>query len=840
MRLNDIVKKYIFKNKKNAILIIISIIISTALFLVMNIISEDARNLIIDQSKKELGTKHASYAYPTNENLNFLKNNPNIEKVGTSLLLGIHDIGNGQMLQIIADDKNAQELSESYKLEKGNLPIKENEIAIDSWYIEQKDIQNPIGKTIKLDYKNYNSKGEVVYKGEKDFKITGILKSSHILKAQGTSLGCITEESAKKNIPLENKYDQAIFKFTKEKNIQKQVETLVKDGNLKKDNMNLNNPLILAMSDSLSLKIPYIIVNIILALATILLIYNIFYTLVYSRTKDFGILRAVGFIPTDISKIMVLEVLIYTVISIPIGLLLGGVVVELSRSYVIGAIYDINYVNSIKSNNYLSVYIISASLSILTIAIAVLKPLIMSYKTDPMVCMRRSEEKIKINQNSIITKFMTKYFKDYGNIASKNLQRNKKRTRLAVASMTIIIFLMMTVYTKSTSNFLNNNELRHWIPGDYLMHNIDIYSAMDNQMGYDKSTLEQIRKIDGVKKVEASRVKLLHIDIDINKIDKNSTYWKKSKDHFEQKADIIELREGSKAYRESFEVMGIENIDILDKVLIEGKENIKKLNDEPYIYIDKNSSEKFKLKVGDRVKVNFEIIDVKSNEYKETLSKKFTVGGIMGSIPLTSQGAGAEFGAVMSANQMDKFTGVKSYERFDVWTSKLANDSYVEDKLDKIIDKSDKGILIPYKSEAGKIEKGDNQKTLVMIIVVGVIITLSLFNCCNIIITSINSRTREFALFRGIGISKDEIAKIVKLEGFVYVGMGFVIAIVPSLMVRSIIIKDFTNIHLINLKFILAGILICGMLLAIIMLIIVKTLKQIQKEDFIEQIKTLE
>lgn len=838
MRLNDIVKKYIFKNKKNVILIIISIIISTALFLVMNIISEDARNLMIDQSKKELGTKHASYSYPTNKNLKFLKNNTNIEKVGTMLLLGIHDIGNGQKLQIIADDKNSEKLSEIYKLEKGNFPIRENEIAIDSWYIEQEDIQNPIGKTIKLDYKNYNSEGEVVYKGEKEFEITGILNSNPILKAQGISLGRITEESAKKNIPLENKYEQAIFKFKKEKNIQKQVDTLVKDGNLKKENIELNNPLILAMSDSLSLKIPYIIVNIILALATILLIYNIFYMLVSSRTKDFGILRSLGFIPSDVSKLMILEVLIYTVISIPIGLLLGGVVAELSRSYVIGAIYDINYVNLIKSNNYLSVYIISASLSILTIVIAVLKPLIMSYKTDPMICMRRSEEKIKINQNSIITKFMTKYFKDYGNIASKNLQRNKKRTRLAVASMTIIIFLMMTVYTKSTSNFLNNNELRHWIPGDYLMNNIDMYSAMDNQMGYDKSTLEEIRKIDGVKKVEASRVKLF--DIDINKIDKNSTYWKKSKEHLEHNADNTELTEGTKAYRDSFEVMGIEDTKILDKEVIEGKENLTKLNDEPYIYIDKNSSKTFKIKTGDKVKVNFEIVDSKSNEYKETLSKEFTVGGILGSIPLTSQGAGREFGAVMSANQMNKFIGVKSYERFDIWTSKLANDSYVEDELNKIIDKSNKGILIPYKSEAGKIEKGDNQKTLVMVLVVGVIITLSLFNCCNTIITSINSRTREFSLFRGIGISKDEIEKIVKLEGALYVGMGVIIAIVPSLIVRSIIIKDFPNIHLINLKFILATIIICCTLLSIIIFTIIKTLKQLQKEEFIDKIKTLE
>ncbi|MFR4161589.1 MAG: FtsX-like permease family protein [Paraclostridium sordellii] len=840
MRLNDIAKKYIFKNKKNVILIIISIIISTALFLVMNIISEDARNLMIDQSKKELGTKHASYAYPTNKNLRFLKNNTNIEKVGTMLLLGIHDIGNGQKLQIIADDKNSEELSESYKLEKGNFPIKENEIAIDSWYIEQEDLQNPIGKTIKLDYKNYNSEGEVVYKGEKEFKITGILKSNHILKAQGISLGRITEESAKKNIPLENKYEQAIFKFKKEKNIQKQVDTLVKDGNLKKENIELNNPLILAMSDSLSLKIPYIIVNIILALATILLIYNIFYMLVSSRTKDFGILRALGFTPSDVSKLMILEVLIYTVISIPIGLLLGGVIAELSRSYVIGAIYDINYVNLIKSNNYLSVYIISALLSILTIVVAVLKPLIMSYKTDPMVCMRRSEEKIKINQNSIIIKFMTKYFKDYGNIASKNLQRNKKRIRLTVASMTIIIFLMMTVYTKSTSNFLNNNELRHWIPGDYLMNNIDMYSAMDNQMGYDKGTLEKIRKIDGVKKVEPSRVKIFNIDIDINKIDKNSTYWKKSKEYLEHNADNTEFTEGTKAYRDSFEVMWIEDTKILDKEVIEGKENLKKLNDEPYIYIDKNSSKTFKIKTGDKVKVNFEIVDSKSNEYKETLSKEFTVGGILGSIPLTSQGAGREFGAVMSANQMNKFIGVKSYERFDIWTSKLANDVYVEDELNKIIDKSDKGILIPYKAEAGKIEKGDNQKTLVMIVVVGVIITVSLFNCCNTIITSINSRTREFALFRGIGISKDEISKIVKLEGALYVGMGFIISIVPSLIVRSIIIKDFPNINLINLKFIGATIIIYGTLLTIIVLTITKTLKQIQKEEFIDKIKTLE
>ncbi|HBF5910519.1 TPA: hypothetical protein KOS03_003831, partial [Clostridioides difficile] len=51
MKLNYIVKKYIMENKKNTLLIIVSIVISTALFLIMNIISEDATNLMINQAK---------------------------------------------------------------------------------------------------------------------------------------------------------------------------------------------------------------------------------------------------------------------------------------------------------------------------------------------------------------------------------------------------------------------------------------------------------------------------------------------------------------------------------------------------------------------------------------------------------------------------------------------------------------------------------------------------------------------------------------------------------------------------------------------------------------------
>ncbi|EQK48672.1 ftsX-like permease family protein [[Clostridium] bifermentans ATCC 19299] len=838
MRLIDIAKRYIMQNKKNSLLIIVSIIISTALFLFMNIISEDVRSIMINQSKKDLGQFHASYYNPTDEDIKNITNNRSIEIVGKSMLLGFHDIGNAQTLQIISDDKNTRSLKSNYTLQEGIFPTKENEIAIDSWYIEQKKIENPIGKNIKLDYARYNSTGDkVLYKGEKEFKIVGILRCHPVLKSQGTSLGLITEESAKKNIPIKNKYDQVTFKFNKEKNIENQINKLVKDCNLKKSDINLNTKLILAMSDSLRLKIPYMIVNMILALATILLIYNTFYILVSNRIKEFGVLRAVGLIPKDIFKLMTLEVFIYIIISIPIGLVSGGVVTNLSRDYVIGAIYNINYVNSIKSDTYINTYIFTILLSFSTIIISVIKPLIKASKTDPMICIRRNGEKINIREKSLINKFMIKYFKDYGNIASKNLQRNRKRTNLAIASMSIMIFLMITVYTKSTSNFFNDGALRSWIPGDYLIHNIDMASIMDNKKSYDINTMKDIEKIDGVKKVSASRDKNFHMKINDENIDKKSSYWNTNKKSLEMNS---ETNNGIKVFKTSFEVIGIEDTSILKNVLIDGEENLKKLNDIPYIYIDNNSSKSLNIKKGDKVNVTFDIVDSKTNNYEKTLSKDFVVGGLIKNLPITSQGGGRASEAVISVKQFNEFVGNSSYERFDIWTSKLANQKYVEDELNNIVGKSGKGVMIPYKSESSAFEKSDNQKAMIVALVAGLIVVLSLFNCCNTIVTSISSRSREFALFRGIGISKDEVKKIVVLESYIYIIVGFIISIIPTLIVRYIIIKPFENIHLINLKFIIATIIILIAVSIIIIITTLKTLKNIQGDDFIEQIKTLE
>lgn len=254
---------------------------------------------------------------------------------------------------------------------------------------------------------------------------------------------------------------------------------------------------------------------------------------------------------------------------------------------------------------------------------------------------------------------------------------------------------------------------------------------MENEKSYDSKILNEIKNIEGVTDVSATRDKRFSINVDEHSINKSSTYWNQNRANLEQRST---QKNGVKVYPNDTEFLGIEDKEILIDVLIDGKENLNKLNDEPYIFIDEECSKSLNLEKGNKVNVDFNTIDTKTNTFKDTISKEFTVGGVIKHLPLTSQGGGTSFGAVMSTNQMNKFTGVASYERIDIWTSKLANQEKVEGELNQIVQQLGKGILIPYKSESAGLEKSDNQKTMIMVLVIGVIVILSLFNCCNTMI----------------------------------------------------------------------------------------------------------
>ncbi|OPJ64165.1 FtsX-like permease family protein [Clostridium oryzae] len=829
MKFTDIVKRYISFDKKNSLIIVISIIICTALFLCMNIINSDAKKILVKQAKDSIGGEHAIYYNPTNAEVERIKNNSNIKQLGKQMVLGSSQVNETERLLILNEDKNMRELEHNIKIKKGSLPIHKNEIAISDRYFKLRHIENPIGKNIELSYVKENSNGEVIYKGKKSFKVMGVLYDNALLKRQALSWAYIAENAAKKYIPMKNKYDGIVLKFEHENNINRQISNLVKQEHLNKKNISPNKAIIGALDDESNMRIPYITVNIVVALATALLIYNIFNMLVLDRTKDLGVMRALGFTPFDVGKIVLIETGIYSIISILIGLIAGTVLAHFIKNYVIAAIYSINDINNIAGGNHVNLYIKAALLSGVTILISILGPMINACTVEPIVDLRNNKEKINIKSKTIVSDLLKWLFNDTGNIASKNLQRNKQRTFLMMASVILIAFLCIVGYTKATSNYSNDNGTRILIPGDYLISSTSIRNLNSIKSGYDKDVLDKIKKIVGITKVNAYRNKDIYVEINENKINKKNSWYKKNKRIINQSA-FVKLKNKSKIHMINFNGIGVENPSIIKNLITDGNKNPDLLMAKAYVYLQESAQNRFNIKIGDKIKVNNPSIE---NQ------RQVTVAGFIKDLPMASQQVDSDMTIIMSVNLMNKIMGNSGYERFDIWSSMYSNKSVIASDLEEIAKEEGDGKFVNYKNESEEYTKENNQKSIIIGLVVGIIAILSLFNYCNSIFTSINNRSREFALFRGIGITKREIFRIITLEINVCVLISYILSLIPALIIRRMIISDVYMARLFDVGFaiILAIILLSLVLISYITSAI--SFKRILKDDFIDKIKTL-
>ena len=508
MKLYNVVYKYFKREKKNTLIILLSIIVSTAMFLTVNIVSEDSSILMIENAKEENGDYHSVYVNPNNEQIDYILNEDSIEYCGVEKILGVHSINNQETLKIAYFDENYREqVNINVNLLEGELPKNKNEIALTDWHLKKLNMDNPIGQEIQFEYINNTTK-ELM---KTTFKITGIISSDPVEKAKGTALGYVTEETVESNTGGNALVSRIMFRFKDESNVNAQIDQFIVNANLQEDNIEKNQDLIYSLGDSNSVKLPFYIINLIIIFATVLLIHNIMSILIAKRNKDYGILRAIGFVPNDVRKLLILESTIYAIIAIPIGLILGGILSNIVRKYLFATMFDISILkNNISTTIWL--YISTAILAIITIILSIIKPLIDASNVDPMIVIRSTAEKINIKANSKFNRIISKFCSDKINIAIKNMIRNKKRTTITITSMTVIGIMIIVMYTSFTSNVLTGGEFNNWIKGEYLISGVDYWSLTDNKVMYSEELVKKLEDSEGISEILPVRSKTLEIE----------------------------------------------------------------------------------------------------------------------------------------------------------------------------------------------------------------------------------------------------------------------------------------------------------------------------------------
>lgn len=173
--------------------------------------------------------------------------------------------------------------------------------------------------------------------------------------------------------------------------------------------------------------------------STIAVIYNAFNISVIERISQFGLFRSIGATPKQIKNLVYREAFLLTVIAIPLGFGLGVIAMKVVL-YIISLIQDdIALFENMKISISPIVFLVTSVLASITVFLSARGPARRASKVSPLEAIKNTKdvkkEKIKKTGN---TRIIRKLFGIEGEIAYKNLNRNKKRFIITVFSMVLV------------------------------------------------------------------------------------------------------------------------------------------------------------------------------------------------------------------------------------------------------------------------------------------------------------------------------------------------------------------------------------------------------------------
>jgi len=199
------------------------------------------------------------------------------------------------------------------------------------------------------------------------------------------------------------------------------------------------------------------------SIACIIVIYNSFAISVMERKKQFGLFSSIGATKRQLHHTVFFESFIIGIIGIPLGVLFGYIGIW-GVLQVINALLPKVFDVPLTLSTYPPLLMIPIIFMILVILVSAYLPARRAGKITPIEAIRQNDD-IKIKGKKLKTpKWVSYIFGVEGEIALKNMKRNKKKYRITIVSLFISIVLFISFsslleygITGSDSYFNNAN-----------------------------------------------------------------------------------------------------------------------------------------------------------------------------------------------------------------------------------------------------------------------------------------------------------------------------------------------------------------------------------------------
>ena len=841
--LNRLTIKNLRLNKKRTIVTIIGIILSTALMVGIGLLFSSFQDLMIRDTIGYSGKYEAKYNDVDLIKLNDIKNKNFTYFYEKPIGFSKIESSNEYKPYMYITSVN-REYFDELKLIEGDIPKNENEIVISNHVITNGGLDYKVGDIVTFTYGSRNIDGNITLanselvdgefltnEGTHTYKIVGIVDRSNFesYSASGYTTFTVDVNSDNGNVNL-------YVMFNKNKNIIKQSEELAKELNYNGD-INYNSTLLALYGESTysnvmsSMGGMMIIMLSLVSIGCIIVIYNSFAISVMERKKEFGLLSSIGATKRQLSHTVFFEAVFVGVIGIILGILgayigIGCVILIINNLISDMLEYKLHLVT-----NPLFI-IIPVIFMIVVIGVSAFIPSRRASKVSPIEAIRQNDD-IKINKKKIRTsKLVLKLFGIEGEIALKNIKRNKKKYRVTIVSLfiSIVLFISFSSYMNYTLN--TASSVMGEVPYDY---QISYFGDDNNKEALDK--INEIVKSSDVKEYVSYSVGNLSIIGDYIYSDEYLDFYKNAYGD-----DGIKALNNLKYQSIYILVLDDNSYNKYKKLIGLDKDSVILLNRFKGVSYGNNKRVNYDIPVINNGNINIKICNFDDDEENVDTTKYCNKN--IDNIFVTNK----SFDLIEEFSYMDDFKLIvnkKLYDSILDGGTDFTQFNIISDNtnnIDKLTKELDKYNNVNYINIKESMKQANNLILVVKILMYGFISLVTLIGVTsvfNTISTSMALRKREFAILRSIGLTRGGFNKMLFFESLFFGMKSLIFALPVSIGVTILIhysLADMVSISTIIIPWKAIIISIVSVFI-IVLLTMMYSSSKIKKHNIIEQIR---
>lgn len=841
--LNDLTIKNLKLNKKRTIVTIVGIILSTALMVGIGLLFSSFQDYMIRETISYNGKYEAEYGDVSLDKLNSIDKKDFSYFYQKAIGFSKFDSANEYKPYIYISSVDKEYFNELHLI-SGRFAENDSELVISNHINTNGGASYKIGDIITLKYgervvegvntltnNEYYEEETLNIVGEKTYTIVGIVERSNFEDYSASGYSTFTLDMNDKEGTV-----NVFVMFNNKKKIIKQSEDLAKK--LGYNNAISYNSTLLALygestyGNIMKSMITMIVIMLsLVSIGCIVVIYNSFAISVMERKKEFGLLSSIGATKKQLSYTVFFEALIEGIIGIILGICgayigIGTVILIINNLIGDILVLKLNLVTNIVF------IIIPVIFMILVIFISALVPSRRAAKVSPIEAIRQNDD-IKINKKKIKTgKLVNKLFGIEGEIALKNIKRNKKKYRVTIVSLfiSIVLFISFSSYMNYTID--TASSVMGEVPYDYQIS----YFGDDNDIdALDK--ISEIIKSNDVKEYVSYSASNLSIIGNYTYSDEYLDFYKSAYGD-----DGIKALTNLKYQYISIYILDDISYNKYKELIGLDKDSVILLNKFKGVSYGNNKRVNYDIPVINNGDINIKICNFDDND--EDVDTTKYCNKKIDNIFITNK----SFDLIEEFSYMSDFKLIVNKKLYDNISDSGTHYTQYNiisdntDNIDKLTKELDKYDNVNYTNVKESMKQANNMILVVKILMygfIGLITLIGVTSVFNTISTSMALRKREFAVLRSIGLTRKGFNKILFFESLFFGLKSLIYAIPVSLGVTIIIhyaLADMMSINSIVIPW-KAIIISIVSVFVIVLLTMMYSTSKIKKHNIIEQIR---